>query len=58
MSEAPITSDEALQFLATIALDKGNRIEDRLSALRIHSRISGRQLSERDVWAGHRGACE
>ena len=51
MSEAPITRDEALRFLATIALDQGNRIEDRLSAIRVHSRMSGRRLTERDMWA-------
>jgi hypothetical protein len=51
VSEAPITRDEALRFLAMIALDQGNRIEDRLYAIRVHSRMSGRQLAERDVWA-------
>jgi hypothetical protein len=51
VSEAPITRDEALRFLAMIALDRGNRIEDRLYAIRVRSRISARQLTERDVWA-------
>jgi hypothetical protein len=51
VSEAPITRDEAFRFLAMIALDEKNRIEDRLYAIRVHSRMSGRQLTERDVWA-------
>ena len=51
VSEALITRDEALRFLAMIALDQRNRIEDRLYAIRVHSRMSGRKLTERDVWA-------
>ena len=51
VSETPITRDEALRFLAMIALDQGNRIEDRLYAIRVHSRMSGRQLTERDMCA-------
>ena len=51
VSEAPITRDEALRFLAMIALDQGNRIEDRLYAIRVHSRMSGWQLTERDTWS-------
>ena len=51
VSETPITRDEALRFLATIALDQKTRIEDRLHAIRVHSRMSGRRLTERDVWA-------
>jgi len=51
MSEDPITRDEALRFLAIIALDQKTRIEDRLYAIRVHSRICGYRLTQADIWA-------
>ena len=51
VSEAPITRDEALRFLAMIALDQKTRIEDRLYAIRVHSRICGYRLTQADIWA-------
>jgi hypothetical protein len=46
-----LSRQEGLEILIKIATDRRNEMKDRLNAIRIHSRISGRQLSERDVWA-------
>ena len=51
MSDPPITREEAMRVLAEIAMNRENAMKDRIEAIRIHSRWSGRRLTEAAIWA-------